>query len=153
MAYPAFMPVGFRSDAKHIIDSLGMAPHPEGGWYVETFRAPSAPGIRSAVTAIYFLLQAGERSHWHKVDASEIWLWHSGSPIRLRLSFDGQQTETILLGPDITADERPQAVVPIGVWQSAESKGSWSLVSCVVAPAFEFAGFTLAPHNWSPGIE
>ncbi len=138
-------------DAQGIIESFGMVPHPEGGWYAETFRAPSGPGKRSAVTAIYFLLQQGQRSHWHTVDAFEIWLWHAGSAIRLSLSHDGQQTETVSLGPDIAAGERPQAIVPLGVWQSAESLGAWSLVSCVVAPAFEFAGFKMAPPNWSPG--
>jgi hypothetical protein len=128
-----------------------MAPHPEGGWYVETFRAAAQPGARSAVTAIYFLLQEGQRSHWHRVDASEIWLWHAGSPMRLHLSPDSQQTETMLLGSAIAAGQRPQAVVPEGVWQSADSMGAWSLASCIVAPAFEFAGFTLAPPGWSPG--
>ena len=146
------MPLDSPSDAQDIIQTFGMAPHPEGGWYVETFRAPSVPGARSAVTAIYFLLQEGQRSHWHRVDASEIWLWHAGSPIRLQLSPDGQQTDAILLGPDTAAGERPQAIVQIGVWQSAESTGTWSLVSCIVAPAFEFAGFTLAPPGWSPGM-
>ncbi len=134
-----------------IIQTFGMAPHPEGGWYTETFRAPSAPGRRSAVTAIYFLLQEGQRSHWHSVDASEIWLWHGGSAIRLCLSPDGQQSETVLLGSNIAAGERPQAVVPADVWQSAESLGAWSLVSCIVAPGFEFSGFTMAPPEWSPG--
>jgi uncharacterized protein len=145
------MPLDSRYDSQAAIQALGMAPHPEGGWYVETFRAPSAPGARSAVSAIYFLLQAGQRSRWHSVDASEIWLWHAGSSIRLRLSSNGRQTEAIVLGQGIAEGERPQVTVPAGVWQSAESTGAWSLVSCIVAPAFEFAGFTLAPLNWSPG--
>jgi uncharacterized protein len=140
-----------QSDSQVIIQAFGMAPHPEGGWYVETFRAPAAPGTRSSVTAIYFLLQEGQRSHWHAVDASEIWLWHAGSPIQLHLSPGGQQTETILLGTDIAAGESPQAVVPAGIWQSAKSIAGWSLVSCIVAPAFEFDGFTVAPADWSPG--
>ena len=139
------MPLDFQSDSQAIIEIFGMKPHPEGGWYTETFRAPAEPDTRSAVTAIYFLLQEGQRSHWHRVDASEIWLWHAGSSIRLCLSPDGHQTEVILLGSDITAGERPQAIVPTGAWQSAESTGAWSLVSCVVAPAFDFAGFTIAP--------
>jgi hypothetical protein len=145
------MPLESQSDAQFIIRTLGMAPHPEGGWYVETFRAAAQSGTRSAVTAIYFLLQDGQRSHWHTVDASEIWLWHAGSTMQLHLSPDGQQTETILLGSGIAGGQRPQAIVPEGVWQSAESVGAWSLVSCIVAPAFEFAGFTLAPAGWSPG--
>ncbi len=145
------MPLESQPDAQFIIRTLGMAPHPEGGWYVETFRAAAQPGTRSAVTAIYFLLEEDQRSHWHRVDASEIWLWHAGSPLRLHLSPDGRETETILLGSAIAAGQRPQAVVPEAVWQSAESMGAWSLVSCIVAPAFEFAGFTLAPAGWSPG--
>jgi hypothetical protein len=128
-----------------------MVQHPEGGWYVETFRAPSDPGKRSAVTAIYFLLQEGERSHWHTVDASEIWLWHAGSAMRLHLSANGRESETILLGNNFEATERPQAIVPAGVWQAAESVDGWCLVSCVVAPAFEFEGFAVAPHGWAPG--
>lgn len=138
-------------DVQGIIERFGMVPHPEGGWYAETFRAASASGKRSAVTAIYYLLEQGQRSHWHTVDASEIWLWHAGSAMRLSLSHDGQQTETVLLGADIAAGERPQAIVPLGVWQSAESVSAWSLVSCVVAPGFEFAGFKMAPRDWSPG--
>jgi len=136
-------------DAQFILQSLGMKPHPEGGWYAETFRAPCTPAARPAVSAIYFLLQQGERSHWHRVDACEIWLWHAGSPVQLQVS-GGGRSETVCVGPDIQAGERPQAVVPEGVWQSAESSGLWSLVSCVVAPAFDFAGFTLAPPGWSP---
>jgi len=135
-----------------LIDRLGMAPHPEGGWYAETYRAPSEPESRSAVTAIYFLLKAGERSHWHTVDATEIWLWHAGSPVRLHISEDGRQTGTILLGADMAAGERPQAVVPVGCWQAAESGEGWGLVSCIVAPGFEFRGFTMAPPGWSPGV-
>jgi predicted cupin superfamily sugar epimerase len=138
-------------DAQGIIEKFGMTPHPEGGWYAETYRAPSAPGTRSPVTAIYFLLQQGERSHWHTVDACEIWLWHAGAPGLLHLSHDGRQAETILLGADLAAGERPQAIVPVGVWQAAETRGAWSLFSCVVAPGFEFAGFTVAPAGWSPG--
>jgi uncharacterized protein len=138
-------------DSQIIIRSLGMAPHPEGGWYVETYRAPGAPGTRSAVTAIYFLLEKGQRSHWHTVDASEIWLWHAGSPLRLHLSPNGRDTEAVVLGPAITTGERPQAVVPVGVWQAAETIEGWSLVSCIVAPAFNFEGFTIAPPGWSPG--
>jgi predicted cupin superfamily sugar epimerase len=140
-------------DPQTILDSFGMAPHPEGGWYAETYRAPSEPGSRSAVTAIYFLLKAGERSHWHTVDATEIWLWHAGSPVRLQMSMDGRQTETILLGADIAAGERPQAVVPVGCWQAAESSEGWGLVSCIVAPGFEFRGFRMAPAAWSPGLD
>jgi predicted cupin superfamily sugar epimerase len=144
-------------DAERIIEAFGMGPHPEGGWYAETFRGGAVGGQgaraggRAAVSAIYFLLREGERSHWHTVDACEIWLWHAGSPVRLRLSPDGKISETVLLGSDLKAGERPQVVVPEGVWQAAESAGGWSLVSCVVAPAFEFAGFRMAPVGWEPG--
>ncbi len=138
-------------DAHLLIETLGMAPHPEGGWYAETYRAPAPPGTRPAASAIYFLLQQGERSHWHRVDACEVWLWHAGSPLLLHRSPDGRETQTIVLGADIAAGERPQAVVPAEGWQSAESTGGWSLVSCIVAPAFAFAGFRLAAEGWSPG--
>jgi predicted cupin superfamily sugar epimerase len=137
-------------EAEEIIKAFGMTPHPEGGWYAETFRSGEAGG-RAAVSAIYFLLRAGERSHWHTVDACEIWLWHAGSPVRVRLSPDGEASETVLLGSDLGAGQRPQVVVPEGVWQAAESGGGWSLVSCVVAPAFTFAGFRMAPVGWEPG--
>jgi predicted cupin superfamily sugar epimerase len=137
-------------DAQAIVDTFGMTPHPEGGWYAETFRTAAEAGERGAVSAIYFLLREGERSHWHRVDACEIWLWHAGAPVRLRRGADGAGVETVLLGADLARGERPQAVVAEGVWQSAESAGAWSLVSCVVAPAFEFGGFVLAPAGWEP---
>ncbi|SMH59716.1 cupin domain-containing protein [Azospirillum agricola] len=137
-------------DADRLIALLGLQRHPEGGFYVETYRAP-AEG-RGAVTAIYFLLKAGERSHWHKVDAVEIWLWHGGAPLELSIHDEAAPgTRVHRLGMDLAAGERPQAVVPVGAWQSARSLGDWSLVSCTVAPAFEFAGFTLAPPDWDPG--
>jgi predicted cupin superfamily sugar epimerase len=144
------MLIDFPSDPKSIIDAFGMVPHPEGGWYTETFRALATPSTRSAVSAIYFLLQADERSHWHTVDACEIWLWHAGSPLKLHLSHDSKTVETTLLGIQLAQSQRPQAVVPAGVWQAAESTGAWSLVSCIVAPAFDFAGFQMAPRGWAP---
>ena len=136
---------GSGMNPEAIIETLGMAPHPEGGHYVETYRAPTAGDERPACTAIYFLLRAGERSHWHKVDAIETWLWHAGSPLRLRLA-----DRDITLGPDITSGEAPQAVVPKDAWQAAESMGDWTLVSCIVTPGFTFEGFELAPEDWSP---
>jgi predicted cupin superfamily sugar epimerase len=145
------MSFGDSLDAQAIVDTLGMVPHPEGGWYAETFRTAAEAGGRAAASAIYFLLREGERSHWHRVDACEIWLWHAGSALRLYRSADGVEVETVLLGAKLAADERPQAVVAEGVWQSAESAGAWSLVSCVVAPAFDFAGFTMGPAGWAPG--
>lgn len=138
--------------ANEIIRTLKMQPHPEGGHYVETFRdSPGADG-RATSTAIYFLLQAGEVSHWHRVDAAEIWLWHAGGPLALSLSADGTKATTtaVHLGPDLRAGQRPQAVVPNGHWQAAETLGAWTLVSCVVAPGFQFSGFELAAPDWFP---
>lgn len=144
------------STAERLIDLLGLQPHPEGGCYVETYRAP-ADGGRGAVTAIYFLLREGERSHWHTVDAVEIWLWHGGAPLELSVYEDGGAVERRRLGMDIAGGERPQAVVPVGAWQAARSLADgpdgWSLVSCTVAPAFEFAGFRMAPDGWEPAEE
>ena len=137
------------SDA--IIRALGLKPHPEGGFYAETWRDPAPEGERGAGTAIYYLLCAGEVSAWHRVDAAEIWHWYAGAPLRLRLSGDGQEMREVLLGPDIIAGQRPQAIVPPHGWQSAESTGAWTLVGCTVSPAFEFAGFEMAPAGWEPG--
>ncbi|MEE4351027.1 MAG: cupin domain-containing protein [Pacificimonas sp.] len=138
--------------AEEVIRRLGLRAHPEGGWYRETWRAEAAAGERGAVTAIYFLLGAGERSHWHRVDATELWLWHAGSPLRLDLAErDDGPAASIRLGPDLTADEEPQRIVPKDCWQAAVSLGAWTLVSCIVAPAFSFDGFTLAPPGWAPG--
>jgi len=133
-----------------IIRTLGMQPHPEGGHYVETYRAPAASGERAAVTAIYFLLQAGEYSHWHRVDAAEIWLWHAGAPLALTVSENGHDAWGVHLGADLAAGLKPQAVVPPNAWQTAVSLGGWTLVSCTVSPGFEFAHFELAPPDWKP---
>jgi hypothetical protein len=136
-------------DAELIITRLGLAPHPEGGWYVETHRSPAGPGTRAACTAIYYLLRRGERSAWHRVDAEEVWLWHGGGPLVLDIAAGGSVTRH-RLGPDLVAGERPQAVVPAQAWQAARPVGAWTLVSCVVAPGFELAGFTLAAPGWTP---
>lgn len=141
--------------ARDLISRLDLAPHPEGGWYRETWRAPTEPGARAAATAILFLLEADQASHWHKVDAAEIWCWHDGGALTLRTaSDDAGPADAVRLGPDIAAGEMPQAVVPAGHWQAAASAGGgagYSLVSCIVAPGFDFAGFTLAPPGWEPG--
>ena len=138
-------------DPQDIIRILGMQPHPEGGWYKETFRAPAGGG-RGHSTAIYYLLQAGERSHWHRVrDAVEVWDYHAGDPLRLRISLDGVELDTVMLGPDILKGERPQAIVPAGAWQAAETLGAYTLVGCTVAPGFDFAAFEMAPPGWEPG--
>lgn len=139
--------------AAEVIALLGLEPHPEGGHFVETFRDPAPTGGRSHGTAIYYLLAAGERSHWHRIDATEIWHWHAGGPLALSQSADGRVAETAILGPDLAAGERPQVVVPAGVWQAAEPRGAWTLVGCTVSPGFAFEGFELAPPNWRPGGE
>ena len=141
-----------RAEAEAVIRRLGLVRHPEGGWYRETFRDASARiGTRAGSTAIYYLLQAGEVSRWHRVDAVEVWHWYSGAPLNLTLSVDGRASETLLLGPDHAAGAEPQRVVPAGVWQMARSLGVWTLTGCTVAPGFEFAGFEVAPEGWKPG--
>ncbi|WP_333591077.1 cupin domain-containing protein [Brevundimonas sp.] len=132
--------------ADDIIRRLGFQAHPEGGHYRETFRDPRLIDGRAASTAILFLLKAGERSHWHRVDAVEVWHFHAGAP--LALSIEGQGVLT--LGADLAAGQTPQGVVPTGAWQAAESLGDWTLVGCTVAPGFDFAGFELAPPGWTP---
>ena len=139
-------------EVEAIIEALGLEPHPEGGWFAETWRAPAPAGERAASTAIYFVLRAGERSHWHTVDADEIWLHHAGAPLILRAT-GGARIDEYLLGSDLGAGQRPQAVVPAGRWQSAATTGAWTLVSCVVAPGFDFAGFELAPPGWEPHFD
>ncbi len=134
-----------------VIAALGLLPHPEGGHYRETWRDLPAAGGRGVGTAILFLLHVGERSHWHKVDAAELWLWQAGAPLDLQVSADSRRSESQHLGPDLGAGESLQGVVPAGHWQAATSLGAWSLVSCLVAPAFDFTGFTLAPPGWQPG--
>jgi len=136
--------------AEDVIRLLDLKPHPEGGHYRETFRdTHTTEGGRAASTAIYFLLRRGERSHWHRVDAAEAWHWHAGSPLELRIS-TGAGIQILRLGADLALGERPQAVVPVGVWQAAESLGDWTLVGCTVAPGFRFEGFELAPPGWTP---
>ena len=131
-----------------IIARLGLKPHPEGGHYREMFRAPDEG--RGASTAIYFLLKAGERSHWHRVDADEIWHHYAGAPLELSLSADGRTVRRLRVGTDFDLGELPQAVAPRHVWQAARSLGHWTLVGCTVAPGFEFKGFEMAPPGWEP---
>ncbi|MGE0717212.1 MAG: cupin domain-containing protein [Alphaproteobacteria bacterium] len=136
--------------ADAVIAALGLQPHPEGGHFAETYRHVPPEGGRGAMTAIYFLLKAGERSHWHRVDADEIWFWHAGAPLRLSIAAADGTIADHRLGPDVSGGERPQRLVPADAWQAAVSLGDWTLVSCTVAPAFEFAGFELAPPDWQP---
>ena len=136
--------------ASEVVKMLGMARHPEGGWFVETFRDAAGSNGRSFGTAIYYLLEAGDRSHWHRVDAAEIWHFYAGAALALSIS-GGKSAEHHVLGSALGASERPQVIVPAGAWQSAESTGAWTLVGCTVAPGFEFSGFEMAPPGWQPG--
>ena len=136
--------------AKEIIALLKLERHPEGGWYRETFRDALEIDGRAASTAIYFLLDVGEVSEWHRVDAVEVWHWHAGAPLVITTSPNGHDATAVHLGPEIAAGQRPQVVVPAGHWQTATSLGAWTLVSCTVAPGFRFVGFELAPPGWRP---
>ena len=136
--------------AADIIARLDLKPHPEGGHYRETFRDARADANgRSRSTAIYFLLARGERSHWHRIDAVEIWHYYAGSALTLHIA-DGDDRRTVRLGPDLAAGEVPQAIVPPRAWQAAESTGDWTLAGCTVAPGFDFAKFEMAPQGWEP---
>ena len=136
------------TEARDIIEALGLVPHPEGGWYRETWRGKRGSDGRAVGTAIYYLLEEGQISRWHRVDAAEIWHYYAGAPLALSIErTDG--IETLKLGLDLTAGERPQAIVPAETWQSAESLGAWTLVGCTVSPGFEFGGFELAPEDWT----
>jgi predicted cupin superfamily sugar epimerase len=144
--------LAFMTEARALIDALDLMPHPEGGWYRETWRADAPAGERAAATAILFLLEEGQRSHWHKVDATELWLFHAGSALRLEtVASDEGPVRTARLGPDAIAGDRPQVRIAPGEWQAATADRGWALVSCIVSPGFEFAGFTLAPPDWLPG--
>ena len=137
-------------DVNYIINYLKLTEHPEGGWFKETFQSKETSNGRSNSSLIYYLLKENENSHWHRVtDADEIWLWHLGDPLLLSYS-DEQASKEITLGPDLKNNEKLQAIIPKSVWQKAKSKGAWSLVSCVVAPAFSFDGFEMAKKGWEP---
>jgi predicted cupin superfamily sugar epimerase len=134
-----------------MIALLDLKPHPEGGHFRETFRdTRHMEGLRPASTAIYFLVARGERSHWHRIDAAEIWHWYAGAPLALEIAQQHVTIEHIALGCDLAAGERPQAIVPAHAWQAAQTLGDWTLVGCTVAPAFDFSRFELAPPGWSP---
>lgn len=135
-----------------MIAALGLAPHPEGGHYRETFRGAAPPGERGAFSSIYFLLRRGERSAWHRIrDAAEVWHHHAGAALELEIAAHGGLPSVVLLGPNVGDGERPQALVPAAAWQRARTLGDWTLVGCTVSPAFEFAAFELAPSGWQPG--
>lgn len=133
--------------AQDIIDTLGLTPHPEGGFYRQTWAADNGP--RPSGTCIYFLLEDGEASHWHRVDAVEIWHYYAGAPLILSIAAtDAGPAMQHTLGPDIFANQAPQLVVPTGHWQAARTTGAWTLVGCTVSPGFNFAGFTLAAPDF-----
>ena len=135
--------------ADDIIAALNLAPHPEGGYFRQTWVADAAPGERAAGTAIYFLMKGGFPSHWHTVDATEIWHFHAGAPLLLRTAAtEAGPVQTQTLGSHITRGHRPQGIVPTGHWQAAATTGDWTLVGCTVSPGFRFDGFTLAPPGF-----
>lgn len=140
-----------NNETESLIAAFSLTPHPEGGHYREIYRDPDPSGGRGAITAIYYLLKAGERSHWHRVDALEIWHHYAGTALALHVSEDGRAAITHKLGKNIAAGERPQVIVPAHAWQRAEPLGAFALVGCTVAPAFQFDGFELAPTGWEPG--
>jgi uncharacterized protein len=142
-----------QADAREVISRLALQPHPEGGWYRETWRGEALDGgARGVATSILFLLEAGQRSHWHRVDAAELWLHQGGGALKLLTAASGQgPVVEHRLGPDILAGDRLQQVVQPHAWQAAEALETWALVACVVAPAFDFAGFEMAAPGWAPG--
>ena len=138
--------------AAEVIRLLDLKPHPEGGHFRETFRDAGASNGRAASTAIYFLIARDERSHWHRVDAAELWHYYAGAPLELSMSSDGVKADTAILGPDLASGERPQIVIGAEVWQAARTLGEFTLVGCTVSPGFEFSGFVLADPGWKPGV-
>jgi len=147
------MPSEISNDlsGNQVIRLLDLQPHLEGGWFRQTFKDTPAETDRPSSTAIYYMLQAEERSAWHRIDAVEVWHYYAGAPLSLTLSPpDGQGATVHMLGPDLRNGARPQVVVPTGWWQTAATLGAWTLVGCTVAPGFDFDGFELAPKDWRP---
>jgi uncharacterized protein len=137
--------------AQDIIRMLDLKPHPEGGHFRETFRdSEQTVDGRAASTAIYYLLVRGDRSHWHRLDAVEVWHWYAGAPLQLEIAAASGRIERITLGGDIAAGLRPQAVVAAKTWQAAQTTGDWTLLGCTLSPGFDFAKLELAPEGWSP---
>ena len=137
--------------AEQVIDVLDLKPHPEGGWFKETFRDQADEG-RAASTAIFYLLATGQVSAWHRVkDAAEVWHYYAGAPLKLSVAVPEGSPRDHVLGPDVAGGQSPQLVVPAGWWQSAQSLGPWTLTGCTVAPGFEFSAFEMAPQGWNPG--
>lgn len=137
--------------AAEVVRLLDLSPHPEGGYFRETWRdSRKVDGERAASTLIYYLLDTGDVSDWHRVDAAEVWHWYAGGPLVITVSENGHDAEAHYLGPDLRARQRPQFVVPQGWWQTATSLGAWTLAGCTVAPGFDFKGFELAAPGWHP---
>jgi predicted cupin superfamily sugar epimerase len=147
---PSSAKSALAKSAAAIVRVLKLKPHPEGGHYRETWRDKGNGPARGSGTAIYYLLARGEESRWHRIDTTEIWHHYAGAPLALKIVTEGR-TRTIRLGAAIARGERPQAIVPVGAWQSARSIGAWTLVGCTVSPAFEFSGFEMAPEGFAPG--
>lgn len=150
------------NSADALIEQLQLQPHPEGGWYRETWRAAEDAHGRALGTSIIFLLKSGESSHWHRVDAEEMWIWQAGDPLELRIAkHDAGPVETLTLGANVAAGQHLQGMVPTNAWQAARSAApaidpaaepaGYTLVSCIVVPGFDFAGFELAAPQWEPG--
>lgn len=133
-----------------LIARLDLQPHPEGGFYRETFRQSPSDGTRGALALIYYLLPEGHVSAWHRIDATEVWHFVSGDPLCLTLSSAGNNSRRVVLGMDLATDQCPHVVIEPWTWMTAMSLGTWTLVSCMTAPAFEFRGFELAPPGWQP---
>jgi predicted cupin superfamily sugar epimerase len=145
---------GRPRDSSAVIEAFGMHAHPEGGWYAETWRAAAVGGERPPGSAILYVLAAGERSHWHRVDADEIWQYSAGDPLELHVWAEGEAAITVhRLSGDFASGSAVQAVVPAGAWQTARPLGAWTLVGCIMTPAFEFEGFELAPADWEPPVK
>jgi predicted cupin superfamily sugar epimerase len=138
--------------AADMVRLLELSPHPEGGYFRETFRdRRMVDGARAASTAIYFLLERGERSRWHRIDAVEVWHHYAGAPMELKIAADAATpVERLTLGPDLSTGALPQVIVPAGAWQTAQSLGEWTLAGCTVAPGFDFRSFELAAEGWQP---
>lgn len=132
-----------ESEIEQLIQMLKLAPHPEGGYYRETFKDAQTREGRALSTCIYFLLPAGQISRLHRVDATEIWHFYTGSPLILEMGLEEKSLQTYMLGPDISSGEQPQIIVPAHHWQTARSTGDWTLVGCTVSPGFEFSGFEM----------
>jgi predicted cupin superfamily sugar epimerase len=137
------------NEADEIVRRLGLAPHPEGGFFRESFRDQAGAHGRAHSTAIYYLLRAGEESRWHRVDAAEVWHFYRGAPLEIAI-MQSVGVKRVILGADIAAGQAPQVVVPAHAWQSARSLGAYTLVGCTVAPGFQFSGFELAPPGFTP---